>query len=407
MLVNFFSFKQADKANQSKAENRTKYRKVFKIIVMRLNFHLLLLSLTIAVIGRAQVNTPSSLNIGDSAPPLRVSGWIKGTPIQKFEKGTVYVVEFWATWCKPCIAAMTHLSALACEYKNTVTVLGIDVYEKKTTSMKKVKAFVDSMGHQIDCYHLATEDSNFTVADWLDASGDRQQGIPRCFVVNTEGRLAWIGRPKDLEEVLPKVVNHTWGIKEALAKRNLDKRLAELDDSARVELNGYVGNAFKAGDLGKPDSALLVIDEIIKKEPKLKYAPAIAFHTFSSLLKTNPHEAYEYGKAVLVTSTYEEPACYAIIGPLEWYSNKLNIPAEIYELGAEAFQVGIDQIPYPGLADLSKLYSKMAGWYWIAKDKSKAIEAEQKAIEALKNEKGFSKTVLAEFDSQLRQYKNM
>jgi len=209
-------------------------------VFRRLKFQLLLLLSIITVTAHAQNDQFPSLNIGDPAPPLRVREWVKGTPVQRFEKGKVYVLEFWATWCKPCIAAMPHLSALAREYKDEVTVLGIDIYEQKTTSIKKVKAFVDSMGHRID-YSVATEDSNFTVADWLEATGEN--GIPRTFVVNGEGRLAWIGHPKDLAEVLRNIVNNTWDVKEALAKRNFDKYLKELDDSLNYELMTYSGNA--------------------------------------------------------------------------------------------------------------------------------------------------------------------
>jgi len=49
----------------------------------------------------------------------------------------------------------------------------------------------------------------------------------------------------------------------------------------------------------------------------------------------------------------------------------------------------------------------MAEWYWRANDKSKAIEAEQKAIEVLKSKEDFSKTTMAEFESRLKQYKSM
>jgi thiol-disulfide isomerase/thioredoxin len=374
-------------------------------IAMLLNFWLLLLLCIIAACSFAQNDPSPSLNIGDPAPPLRVNGWIKGTPISKFEKGKVYVVEFWATWCSPCIAAMPNLSVLAGEYRDRVTILGIDVYEKKTTSIEKVKAFVDSMGKRMD-YHVATDDSNFMVTGWLDASGEKDNGIPKTFVVNAEGKLAWIGHPKDLDEVLPKVVNNTWNIEETLAKRNLLKHLAELDDSLRYELMMYEGDRYKPGDLGKPDSALIVINELIRKEPKLKYAPFIASYTFSSLLKTNPHKAYEYGKMAIVTATYEEPPYSAIIGNIEWYSDKLNLSAEMYELCAEAYQAKIDQIPYPEIVNMPRLYNKMAGWYWRANDKSKAIGAVQKAIETLKSKKDFSVIEMAALESQLRQYRN-
>lgn len=62
---------------------------------MRLNFQLLLFLSTIAVAVRAQSDQFSLLNIGDQAPTLRVRDWIKGEPVQRFEKGHVYVLEFW------------------------------------------------------------------------------------------------------------------------------------------------------------------------------------------------------------------------------------------------------------------------------------------------------------------------
>src|SRR5690242_18303913 len=159
---------------------------------MRSNFKLLLLFLTITVTLHAQDVPFASLNIEDPAPPLRVSEWIKGTPVQQFEKGRVYVIEFWATWCRPCLASMPDLSVLAREYKEKVTVIAIDIHEYKVQpvkSNKKVKAFVDSMGNRMD-FNVALEDSNFTVADWIEATGEQNNGIPKTFVIDENGRLA-------------------------------------------------------------------------------------------------------------------------------------------------------------------------------------------------------------------------
>lgn len=363
----------------------------------------LLLFCFIASSTHAQDDQNPTLNIGDPAPPLRVHDWIKGTPVKNFEKGQVYIVEFWATWCLPCIASMPHLSVLAREYKDKITILSINVKEKKTTSLKKVKAFVDSMGHRME-YNVAAQDSNFMEVDWFQAS--REQGIPISFVVNAEGRLAWIGHPKDLDKVLSHIVNNTWDINAEFANRNESKRLEKMNDSLRFELNMYVGNA-STGDLGNPDSALLLLNEIIIKEPKLKYAPSIVFHTFSSLLKTNPHKAYEYGKVVLVTPTYNDPSYQGIIDNIKWYSDKLDIPTEIYELGAEAYQAKIDKYGKLGYMNIPNNYKNMADMYWRAKNKLKAIGAMQKAIEGLKSQKDFSAPDLKAFEFQLQQYKNM
>jgi thiol-disulfide isomerase/thioredoxin len=369
------------------------------IIRSNLPLSILLCFITVATLG--QEAHPPALNIGDLAPQMQVSKWLKGTPVREFEKGSIYLVEFWATWCKPCKAAIPHLSALAAEYKGKVTILGIDVFEDKTTSLQKVQAFVDSMGNQMD-YKVAADQNNKMVAGWLGAFGE--QGIPKTFVVDAEGRVTWIGHPHGLAEVLPKIVSKTWDINEALAKRNLEKHLAELDDSVGYELMRYMGDE-ENGYRGKPDSALLVIEEAVRKEPKLEYASRIAAYTFSALLKTDLHKAFEYGKGVIAASTYEEPTYITIFGQIKDYSDLLTLPAEIYQLGAEAYQARIDA--YPESADLPYCYSKMAEWYWRADDKSKAIAFQQKAIEALRSQNDFSSIKMAGFEFWLQRYANM
>jgi thiol-disulfide isomerase/thioredoxin len=369
--------------------------------------HLLFLLCTLAISAYTQDGQSLSLNIGDPAPPLRVNSWLKGTPIKRFEKGRVYVIEFWATWCKPCIAAIPHLSALASKYREKVIFLGIDVYERKNnTSLRKVKAFVDSMGNQMD-YNVAAEDSIFMETDWLYASGEL--GIPTSFIVNKEGKVVWIGHPRvRLDETLGKIVTDSFDMNEAMIKRNSSKYLAMLDDSLGRELIRYHDNPNKPGDLGQPDSALLAIAEIIKTEPKLKYAPLIASHRFNALLKTDPHKAYEYGKEILVTYLDDEPNYNSIIGGIEWYSDKLKLPPEIYLLGAEAYQVKINSIAEEEFVNLaSTYYPKMAVYYWHANNKSKAINAQEKAIEILKRKKDFSTIDLATLESQLKRYKEM
>ena len=52
------------------------------------------------------------LAAGSPAPPLTVDAWVKGDAVKAFEPGKVYVVEFWATWCPPCVKNIPNLNAL-------------------------------------------------------------------------------------------------------------------------------------------------------------------------------------------------------------------------------------------------------------------------------------------------------
>jgi thiol-disulfide isomerase/thioredoxin len=368
---------------------------------MRSIYLLMLLFGLLSIAANGQETQFPLLNIGDAAPSLQVRAWLKGTPIQRFEPGRVYVVEFWATTCGPCIAAMPHLSLVAGKYKKMVTVIGVDVMERDP-SMKKLKAFVDSMGSAMD-YPVATEDSNFMTTRWFNASGET--GIPVAFAINQEGRVAWIGHPNDLDEALPKILNNSLDIEKASAERKSNKRLEMLDDSAGHELLYYRAEVEKR-DSGKLDSLLLNrIAEIVRKEPELKYAPDVAASTFTILLKTDPQKAYEYGKVFMVTPTYQHPPYYVIFNNINSYPEEKKLPPQIYELGAQAYQARIDLSPKT--IDLPKTYHIMADWYWRAHDTSKAIETEEKAIEALKTGKRASVDSLAAFESRLQLYKNL
>jgi len=88
------------------------------------------------------------LKVGDRAPEFKVEKFLKGEPITGFEKGQVYVVEFWATWCGPCIAAMPHLSELQRHYKDDgVTFIGTNIWERyNDDTEKKVAEFVEEQG---------------------------------------------------------------------------------------------------------------------------------------------------------------------------------------------------------------------------------------------------------------------
>ncbi|MFN8853907.1 MAG: TlpA family protein disulfide reductase, partial [Armatimonadota bacterium] len=77
----------------------------------------------------AALSSAQGLGPGEPAPPLRVAEFVKGKAVTDLSKG-VFVIEFWATWCSPCIQSMPHISSLAKKYEGKVTVIGVSVWEQ-------------------------------------------------------------------------------------------------------------------------------------------------------------------------------------------------------------------------------------------------------------------------------------
>jgi thiol-disulfide isomerase/thioredoxin len=93
-------------------------------------------------------------NLGDAASPLDIKDWVKGSPVDLAAgKGkTIYVVEFWATWCPPCRTSIPHLTEMQKKFKDQGVVF-VGVSSEKTDVVKK---FVDKMGDKMD-YTVAVD----------------------------------------------------------------------------------------------------------------------------------------------------------------------------------------------------------------------------------------------------------
>ena len=103
-----------------------------------------ILVLTVALVAVLASTLRDRLVVaGDSAPGFEVttdSG--RKISVDNFG-GRVLVVNFWATWCPPCISELPSLNALAAELKGSgVVFLGISVDKDKAAYdkfLKKVK----------------------------------------------------------------------------------------------------------------------------------------------------------------------------------------------------------------------------------------------------------------------------
>jgi len=162
---------------------------------------------------------------GHPAPPLNLEKLLQAPAdaVASWEafKGKVVVLEFWATWCGPCIEAVPHLNELADEFKDKgVQFIAItDEKESVVQPFLKRKAMRAWVG-------LDTDRSMFK--DY------GVSGIPHTVVVGTNSVIAWVTHPTGLSATM--LSNVLAGKSIGLpAPRREEKRVAAEPSETRVE----------------------------------------------------------------------------------------------------------------------------------------------------------------------------
>ncbi len=203
-----------------------------------------------------------ALGLESPAPPIKVENWLRGQPLTSFQLGKVYIVEFWATWCAPCVGALSDLVQLQEKYRDSgVEVLGIAAGERAQTAEKarsKLDAWLTEKLPNLN-YRVGLDYTREMDELWMDSSFSI--GIPTSFVVDRDGHIAFIGSPTQLEEVLPKILTGSWRISDE-AKAADAERIAKGERT--MPIFAKLTPAMKAQDWAK---ALSVVEEAVAVLP--------------------------------------------------------------------------------------------------------------------------------------------
>ena len=172
-------------------------------------------------------STCPATDLGEKAPDLPADIWINGGPVNpaKPDGKTVYVIEFWATWCPPCKRTIPELNKLheANKDKNVV-IVGVTSENEET-----VRPFVEKM----EMKYVVAIDTNRSFAEtYMDGI----QGIPHAFIVDTNGIVAWSGHPAaGLEAALGEILAGTYDIEESRISQGKTDELQQLLMSGEFE----------------------------------------------------------------------------------------------------------------------------------------------------------------------------
>jgi len=116
---------------------------------------------------------------------IQVSKYIQHSKIATQDENALYFIDFWATWCGPCIHASKYIESLQKQYPNNFYVLSLskespDIVEKFNTKHKNgLATAIDHEGSTFAKHNISA--------------------LPYSVLYNAKGEVLWSGNPTDFK----------------------------------------------------------------------------------------------------------------------------------------------------------------------------------------------------------------
>lgn len=214
--------------------------------------------LALALSGAIVSGVFASPQIGEKAPAVKVSKWMnRQPPALPGEKGSekqVFIVEFWATWCQPCLRCIPHMAELYRKHeKDGLVIIGVSNEEPET-----IQKFLEknANGKLQMPYFVACDEEMTTTESWMKDI----EGIPHAFIVDRGGNIVWSGNPLGDMTVMDETIRLVLAGKYDLNAAKQASAAAKKYETGLEDLKV----AFAAADKEK---VFKVLDELIALKP--------------------------------------------------------------------------------------------------------------------------------------------
>ncbi|NRR93484.1 TlpA family protein disulfide reductase [Winogradskyella undariae] len=136
----------------------------------------------------------SNIKVNGKAPKINITNWIENIPNDKNLNDKYIVLEFWATWCGPCIAAVPHMNKIQEEF-NQKDLNYISITDE---SIAKVERSLKRIEFKSIVVTDLTKETQINFGDGIKGLDE----YPLTVLIDKSGIIKWIGEPKNLNSAI-------------------------------------------------------------------------------------------------------------------------------------------------------------------------------------------------------------
>src|SRR5688572_27109864 len=216
----------------------------------------------------------AAVNVGDT--PKYAFATLDGKTVSNDSlKGKLVLIDFWATWCGPCMAEAGHMVATHEKYgEKGLQLVGVSLDRDRGALENGIKG------------------PNFTWPQFFDSRGLVAQawgvnGIPRTFLIAPDGKVLWVGHPAQMDKPIenafrshpPKLVDGAAAEGAKAALDQVEAAIASNDTAGAMKALAALPPAARADGAVKPrldkaleqlvpaaDSAIAEADGLIERK---------------------------------------------------------------------------------------------------------------------------------------------
>ena len=168
---------------------------------------------------------------------IKINRWIHKPSQGKLEMPLMYV-DFWATWCAPCISSMPHTQALEERFGSEVLFLYISDEPEN-----KIKAFMSRKNYH---FYTANDAAHYNYEQF------NIKTIPAAMLLNPKGKIIWQGKPWELDERLLKKFIAKYGQKKGRSNRIELQKQTKLKKTEKYTTENKFSLKYKSFDYDIP-----------------------------------------------------------------------------------------------------------------------------------------------------------